>query len=88
VGRNLIAKSAVTVLESEKGSSLIGAERKPVATCDLAPARTAVGPNGPTRIGFHVRFSNRPFEVKRFQTIRHCNVDVSRGLVLLFGIGT
>ena len=35
-----------------------------------------------------VCFSNRPFEVKRFQTIRHCNVDVSRGLVLLFGIGT
>jgi hypothetical protein len=29
---------------------------------------------------------NRPFEVKRFQIIRHCNVDVARGLVLLFGI--
>jgi hypothetical protein len=37
---------------------------------------------------FHVRFSNRPFEVKRFQTIHHCSVDVARGLVLLFGIGT
>src|ERR1700745_3699429 len=24
------------------------------------------------------RFSNRPFEVKHFQTIRHCNVDVDR----------
>ena len=35
-----------------------------------------------------VRFSNRPFEVKRFQTIRHCGVDVTHGLVLLFGIGT
>src|SRR5712672_2152463 len=34
-----------------------------------------------------VRFSNRPFGVKRFQTIHHCNVDVARGLVLLFGIG-
>src|SRR5580700_10356622 len=33
-------------------------------------------------------FSNRPFEVKRFQTIHHCSVDVARGLVLLFGIGT
>ncbi len=33
-------------------------------------------------------FSNRPFGVKRFQTIRRCSVDVSRGLVLLFGIGT
>src|SRR6266404_2781249 len=35
-----------------------------------------------------VRFSNRPFWVNRFQTI-HCHgVDVARGLVLLFGIGT
>jgi class 3 adenylate cyclase len=34
-----------------------------------------------------LRFSNRPFGVKRFQTIRHCSVDVARGLVLLFGIG-
>jgi hypothetical protein len=34
------------------------------------------------------RFSNRPVGVKRFQTIRHHSVDVSRGLVLLFGIGT
>src|SRR5208283_3529386 len=24
----------------------------------------------------------------RFQTIHHCSVDVARGLVLLFGIGT
>src|SRR5262245_28422477 len=35
-----------------------------------------------------VRFSNRPFGVKRFQTIRRCSVDVARGLALLFGIGT
>src|SRR5262245_66387082 len=35
---------------------------------------------------FHVRFSNRPFEVKRF--LHHCSVDVARGLALLFGIGT
>src|SRR5215211_4395689 len=35
-----------------------------------------------------VCFSNRPFGVKRFQTIHHHNVDVARGLVLLFGIGT
>ena len=35
-----------------------------------------------------VRFSNRPFGVKRFQTIHHHSVDVARGLVLLFGIGT
>src|SRR5512139_1484587 len=35
-----------------------------------------------------VRFSNRPFGVKRFQTIHQCSVDVARGLALLFGIGT
>src|ERR1700687_1615891 len=35
-----------------------------------------------------VCFSNRPFEVKRFQTNHHCNVDVAHGLALLFGIGT
>jgi hypothetical protein len=34
------------------------------------------------------RFSNRPFGVKRFQTIHRCSVDVAHGLVLLFGIGT
>jgi hypothetical protein len=36
----------------------------------------------------HVRFSNRPFGVKHFQTIHQCNVDVAHGLMLLFGIGT
>jgi hypothetical protein len=35
-----------------------------------------------------VCFSNRPFGVKHFQTIHQCGVDVARGLVLLFGIGT
>ena len=35
----------------------------------------------------HVRFSNRPFRVKHFQTIRRCSVDVAHGLALLFGIG-
>src|SRR5262245_37060993 len=35
----------------------------------------------------NVRFSNRPFEVKRFQTIHHSSVDVACGLVLLFGLG-
>ena len=47
----------------------------------------------PSRSGFvlasaDVRFSNRPFGVKHFQTIHPCGVDVARGLVLLFGIGT
>ena len=36
----------------------------------------------------NVRFSNRPFGVKHFQTIHHCGVDVAHGLALLFGIGT
>ena len=40
------------------------------------------------RSGPFVRFSNRPVGVKRFQTIHYCSVDVARGLVLLFGIGT
>jgi hypothetical protein len=35
-----------------------------------------------------VRFSNRPFRVKHFQTIRRSSVDVAHGLALLFGIGT
>ena len=35
-----------------------------------------------------VRFSNRPFGVKHFQTVHQCSVNVSHGLVLLFGIGT
>ena len=43
------------------------------------------GTNLPIR---NVRFSNRPFGVKRFQTIHHYGVDVAHGLVLLFGIGT
>src|SRR6476469_7515998 len=41
----------------------------------------------PERINV-VRFSNRPFGVKRFQAIHHYSVDVAHGLVLLYGIGT
>ena len=48
----------------------------------------AISGFGTKRTSSDVRFSNRPFGVKHFQTIRHCNVDVARGLVLLFGIGT
>jgi len=44
--------------------------------------------HGPRRKSSDVRFSNRPFEVKHFQTIRHWSVDVAHGLALLFGIGT
>ena len=35
----------------------------------------------------HVCFSNRPVWVKRLQTSHHSGVDVTHGLVLLFGIG-
>jgi hypothetical protein len=35
-----------------------------------------------------IRFSNRPVGVKRFQTIHRYSVDVTRRLVLPFGIGT
>src|SRR6266576_3954143 len=40
------------------------------------------------RVQNYVHFSNRPFRVKRFQTIHHYSVDVAHGLVLLFGLGT
>jgi hypothetical protein len=43
---------------------------------------------GTNRTWCDVRFSNRPFGVKHFQTIHQCGVDVAHGLVLLFGIGT
>jgi hypothetical protein len=53
---------------------------------DTASNGTAAfwGTNGHVYSGF----SNRPFRVKRFQTIHHSSVDVAHGLVLLFGIGT
>jgi len=38
--------------------------------------------------GRDVRFSNRPAGVKRFQAIHDRGVNVTRGLVLLYGIGT
>jgi hypothetical protein len=38
-------------------------------------------------VAFDVRFfSNRPFRVKRFQTIHDCGVNVARGLALLSGL--
>src|ERR1700691_3514073 len=40
------------------------------------------------RCPLYGRFSNRPVGVKHFQAIHHGSVDVSRGLALLFGIGT
>jgi hypothetical protein len=52
-------------------------------------AMTGTGTNRPNEdVRIHGSFSNRPFRVKRFQTIHHYSVDVAHGLVLLFGIGT
>ena len=68
------------------------AERMAARRARAAPAARPVSRRG-GRFRFRwrsadVRFSNRPFGVKHFQTIRRCSVDVTHGLVLLFGIGT
>ena len=52
------------------------------------PTKHGTNRTGPAGRSHDVRFSNRPFGVKHFQTIHQCDVDVARGLVLLFGIGT
>jgi hypothetical protein len=59
--------------------------RSPIPASPLAVADDDYVKPADSQFG---RFSNRPFEVKHFQTIRHCNVDVAHGLALLFGIGT
>jgi len=51
------------------------------ATRQSRPVRASNG-------SVHARFSNRPFGVKHFQTIRRYSGDVAHGLALLFGIGT
>ena len=51
--------------------------------------RSGIGPSRHFAATYHFgRFSNRPFGVKHFQTIHHCDVDVAHGLALLFGIST
>src|SRR5262245_25871457 len=49
---------------------------------------TAVGTRRPRDTCADVRFSNRPFGVKHFQTVHDGSVDVAHGLALLFGLGT
>src|SRR5262245_43208320 len=51
---------------------------------DVSFWHSSAVPTAPSNVGF----SNRPTEVKRFQTIRRHGIDVARGLALLFGIGT
>jgi hypothetical protein len=62
------------------GSARAGAALRPAAgdLVLLADPSLVLEPN---------LFSNRPFGVKRFQTIHH-SVDVAHGLALLFGIST
>ena len=57
----------------------------PCPLCLLQRIQFALLAIGPI---LNVGFSNRPFGVKRFQTIHQHSVDVARGLALLFGIGT
>jgi len=66
-----------------KSAAAEAARRRLVNLCVAIVASTFGCPRYP-----HVRFCNRPFEVKRFQAIHHGGVDVARGLVLLSGIGT
>ena len=55
---------------------------------EKALANSEPSTHGTKRTSSNVRFSNRPFGVKLFQTIHRYSVDVAHGLVLLFGIGT
>ena len=57
----------------------------PAELCAINPY--AVQNHGQSARQGHDCFSNRPFGVKRFQTIHQHSVDVAHGLVLLFGIG-
>ena len=66
-----------------------------IQTIDLDQTRVMTGlghsrsrPSHSPAVPTIVRFSNRPFRVKHFQAIHRYSVDVARGLVLLFGIGT
>ena len=72
--------------------------RDPNRICQVVPGRPMFGIAKPRPLWVILRhqcgvqrcllFSNRPFGVKRFQTIHQFSVDAARGLVLLFGIGT
>ena len=69
-----IAMAQLSIPEGAKGTSPFNMRRWPM---------TGLGHSGHFERGRHVRFSNRPFSVKHFQTIRRCGVDVAHGLVLL-----
>jgi hypothetical protein len=73
--------------------ALASKQRLNLAIADTASDTKSMGltpiKHGPTYFAAtHIRFSNRPVGVKRFQTILPHSVDVARGVVLLYGIGT
>src|SRR5665811_908145 len=94
----ILATPACLAQEAEKRRHLIKtpdriSERPPRGGLSFSDQRSRsetwlMYAHGTTRTSRHVRFSNRPFGVKHFQTIHLCSVDVARGLLLLFGIGT
>jgi len=86
--RDEMAKAAAPFLHSKLASiENLGPPKEPTTTG--IEVRFVVPKRRPDDIlDDHVRFSNRPVWVKRFQTIHHSRVDVAHGLALLFGIGT
>jgi hypothetical protein len=68
-------------------SVMLRGTAQPIHTGDVRVWRRVDKHKLPDCSTAHVHFSNRPFGVKHFQTIRRCSVDVAHGLVVLFGIG-
>ena len=78
------------VLHFENGKiARLSADDTPDAACKIViKGARELWTNMLAQTPIAVCFSNRPFGVKRFQTIHHHSVDVARRLVLLFGIST
>ena len=88
-GLGLIVSDSLPGRDLSWSHGEIGNSNPQAASLRSHLVRSALGSGADLAAPFtHVRFSNRPFEVKHFQTIHHCSVDVAHGLVLLFGIGT
>jgi hypothetical protein len=93
---NPFANIGASVQPSRSDGSRFGLVRGPhvrrTATSRHARRRwqrsRKVGGGVVLRSGSPLLFSNRPFRVKRFQTIHDCGVNVARGLALLSGLGT
>jgi pimeloyl-ACP methyl ester carboxylesterase len=72
---------------SESQPSIADLPPKGNLSTDPGGSRTDLGRRGASTNGVNVRFSNRPVGVKRYQTVHGSGVNVTRGLVLLYGIG-